>query len=200
MSGAVDARPAGADDIDDLTSTLAGAFYSDPVWSWAFDDPATRSTGQAALWRLSLEGSIDHGWVWTTPGHAAVALWIPPGQPELPPPFDAQLGPLLDRVLGERARLVDEIFERFDRGRPTDEPHFYLSLLGTHPEHRGRGLGMGLLARTLHEIDGQHAAAYLESSNPTNLDRYRAVGFESLGELEMPADCPSVTRMWRPAR
>jgi ribosomal protein S18 acetylase RimI-like enzyme len=194
------ARPAGPGDIDQLSLTLAGAFFSDPLWSWAFDDPATRSAGQEALWRLSLEGSIAHGWVWTTAGHEAAAVWIPPGHPELSPPFDAQLGPLLDRVLGGRAPLVHEIFEQFDRGRPTDSPHFYLSLLGTHPDHRGRGIGMGLLTRTLEEIDTHHAAAYLESSNPANLGRYQALGFESMGELEMPDDCPGVTRMWRPAR
>jgi hypothetical protein len=42
--------------------------------------------------------------------------------------------------------------------------------------------------------------AYLESSNPANLDRYRRLGFVERGEFSLPADGPTVTTMWRTAR
>ncbi len=76
-----------------MADTLAGAFFNDPVWAWAFPDPAQRHEQHAALW--------------------------------------------------------------------------------------------GLL---------------LESTNPANLDRYRSVGFEPIGDLDLPHGGPAVTRMWRDAR
>ena len=114
-------------------------------------------------------------------------LWIPPGLPELTEPYDSQLETLLEELLGEQGGLlVLEVFERLEAAHPRDQPHYFLSLLGTHPDHRGRGLGMGLVRANLDLIDGKHPPAYLESSNPANLDRYRSVGFEPVGKIQLP--------------
>ena len=112
----------------------------------------------------------------------------------------ARLEPLLDELLGPRSALLVDVFNRFENADPHEEEHFYLSLLGTHPDHRGHGLGMGLLAKNLALIDAAGAPAYLESSNPVNLGRYQSVGFERLGEFTLPEDGPSVTTMWRQRR
>jgi hypothetical protein len=55
---------------------------------------------------------------------------------------------------------------------------------------------MGLLAETLTRID---APAYLESTNPVNIERYRSVGFEPRDEIIM-AGGQVVTTMWHPIR
>jgi hypothetical protein len=39
--------------------------------------------------------------------------------------------------------------------------------------------------------------AYLESTNPGNLQRYASVGFEVFGTFDLPDDGPTVTTMWR---
>jgi hypothetical protein len=57
------------------------------------------------------------------------------------------------------------LLERFETHHPHDRPHHYLSLLGTHPEHRGQGKGMALLAENLAQLDELGMPAYLESSN-----------------------------------
>ena len=82
----VTARIADASEIGAVAETLAGAFFNDPVWGWAFDDPARRHDQHVALWTLFVAGSIEHQWVWTTPRYEAVSLWIPPGCPELAEP------------------------------------------------------------------------------------------------------------------
>jgi GNAT superfamily N-acetyltransferase len=92
-----------------------------------------------------------------------------------------------------------EVFEAFENAHPNTEEHFYLSLLGTDPLQRGRGIGMALLRETLARIDELGAPAYLESSNPANDERYESVGFERHGEFTLPADGPTVTTMWRRA-
>ena len=58
---------------------------------------------------------------------------------------------------------------------------------------------MGLLAQTLARVDAEGAAAYLESTNPANNERYRRAGFEPRAEIAMPSG-HVVTTMWRPAR
>jgi GNAT superfamily N-acetyltransferase len=193
-------RRCDANDVPAVARTMAGAFYSDPLWSWAFPDPSRRLAQHEAFWGLFLHGSIDHGWVWTTEDYEAAALWIPPDLPEMTEPYASRVEPLLEQLLGERAGLVVEVFACFEAAHSRTEPHYYLSLLGTHPDHRGRGLGMDLLRANLDLIDTENRAAYLESTNPANLDRYRSVGFEPIGQFEVPDDGPTVVSMWRTAR
>jgi GNAT superfamily N-acetyltransferase len=196
----VDARTAEAADLPAVAETMAEAFYGDPVWAWAFPDPERRLEQQRALWRFAIESALDYGWVWLTAGCASAALWIPPGKPELRPEDEQRLEPLLIELLGDGATRVLDTFERFDAAHPRDEPHYYLSLLATHPDHRGRGVGMGLLADNLARIDAEGAGAFLESSNPVNDRRYERLGFVRCGEFELSEDGPSVTQMWRDPR
>jgi ribosomal protein S18 acetylase RimI-like enzyme len=191
------AQPA---EVDALASTIARAFYADPVWSWAFPDADHRLSQLRALWGLCVLGGIDHQWVLTTQQNEAVAVWIPPGCDELVEPFASQLDPLLDDLLGPRSDLVREVLRRFDASHPRGESYFYLSLLGTHPDHRGRGIGMALLADGLVRIDQQQMPAYLESSNPANLARYESAGFRIRGQFDLPEGGPEVTTMWREPR
>jgi GNAT superfamily N-acetyltransferase len=192
-------RVAGTADVPALAETLAGAFFADPVWGWAFADADRRHEQQVAFWSLFLEGSVEFGWVRVTEAFEAVALWIPPGRPDLTEPHAARLSSLVRELVGERAELFFEVLECFDRARPS-EAHYYLSLLGTHPEHRGHGFGMRLLAENLAEIDRAGLPAYLESTNPVNVARYEAVGFAVSGGFELPADGPNVTTMRRAGR
>ena len=190
-------RLASSEDTDALARTLAEAFFLDPVWGWAFADPRQRKMQHEAWFRLLIGSALPHKWVWTTPGYEAVSVWVPPGCPELSESDEAQLGPMLEEQLGSRAPLVMEVFERFEAAHPRSQDHYYLSLLGTHTDHRGSGLGMGLLADNLARVDATHMPAYLESTNPANLRRYESVGFAVCGAFELPDGGPTVTTMWR---
>jgi ribosomal protein S18 acetylase RimI-like enzyme len=98
------------------------------------------------------------------------------------------------------ADRVVSLLGRFDAAHPRAEPHHYLSLLGTHPDHRGAGHGMRLLADNLERIDSEGMPAYLESTNPANNHRYGRVGFEVMGSFEGYLPGTAITTMWRPAR
>lgn len=193
----VAARPATAADLPAAVETLARAFYADPVWGWAFPDPERRLEQHSAVWRVVAESALDYESAWVVGDCAAVALWIPPGKPELGPEAEERVEALIREMLGAGASRVLETFERFDAAHPLDRPHYYLSLLATNPDHSGRGLGMGLLAATLERIDAEGAPAFLESSNPLNTPRYERLGFSVCGEFELPEDGPDVTHMWR---
>jgi GNAT superfamily N-acetyltransferase len=193
----MNAHIAGPADTSGVTDTLVEAFFVDPVWSWAFADPVRRKAQHRAWFQILVGGAVEHQWVWTTPAHEAVSVWLPPGRPELSEIGEEHLEHMLEETMGERAGLLREVFGCFEASHPRDRDHFYLSLLGTHPDHRGFGIGMELLAANLVEIDALHMPAYLESTNPQNLARYESVGFEVCGTFVLPADGPTVTQMWR---
>jgi GNAT superfamily N-acetyltransferase len=192
-------RVAVPEDTDKIARTLAEAFFLDPVWGWAFADPTRRKAQHEAWFRLLIRSALPFHWVWTTPGYEAVSVWVPPGCPELSAADEARLGPLLQESLGARTELVLEVFDRFEAAHPRTRDHYYLSLLGTHTEHRGSGIGMRLLADNLVQLDALHMPAYLESTNPANVRRYESVGFTILGAFDLPDGGPAVTTMWREA-
>ncbi len=189
-------RIAAESDLGGVAETLAAAFKSDPLWSWAFSDSAKLEV----WWRFLLVGALRYPWVWVAGDYAATTVWIPPGGTELSRADDERVAPLLEELVGPRAMDVVELLERFAASHPRGEPHFYLSLLGTHPGSRGHGYGMALLAENLVKIDEAGIPAYLESSNPANITRYESLGFRCVGEFSTPDHSHSVTTMWRPAR
>lgn len=194
------ARIATSADLAAVTRTISQAFHDDPTWSWAFPNPALRQEQYAVWWELFVAGAMRYPWVLMTDGAEVASVWIPPGGTELSQEAEAELEPLLEDLIGPRAADVIELLARFDAAHPHEEPHYYLSLLGTNPAHAGRGLGMALLAENLERIDREGAAAYLESSNPANNHRYERHGFAKVGEFYPPGSDVPVTTMWREGR
>ena len=104
---------------------------------------------------------------------------------------------MLVDLVGSHAAEVLTLFERLEQTHPDEPPHYYLSLLGTHPDHRGKGVGMALLAENLARIDAKGMPVYLESSNPANVPRYERQGFVRVGEFLRPDGQLTVSTMWR---
>ncbi|MFF4254139.1 GNAT family N-acetyltransferase [Streptomyces sp. NPDC001663] len=192
------ARIATAADIDAIVATFTSAFFHDPVWGPAFPDKLRRAAQAAVMWRVYVTSALRYPWTLVTPGAEAAAIWIPPGGIEL---TESEMGGLEERLAEaagpDTARAVMAVGEQFEAVHPA-EPFFYLTILGTHADHRGKGLGMGLLAESLARIDELGAPAYLESTNPANLKRYESVGFAVRDEILLPTG-QVVTTMWRAA-
>jgi GNAT superfamily N-acetyltransferase len=190
-----------AADAGAIVATLSGAFEADPLWSWVFPDGEKRLAQYEAFFGLFVESAIPKGWVWTWgPGPAAVAVWTPPGESELSEEAEAKVEPFLTFELGAHAEPALQVMEQFESARPEGQDFYYLSLLGTHRDHRGRGVGMSLLAANLAQIDAEGMPAYLESSNPANNARYERHGFEPRTQFSTPDGQHTVTTMWREPR
>jgi GNAT superfamily N-acetyltransferase len=188
-------RTATASDLEGLTDTLTAAFATDPLWSWAFPDPQDL----AVWWRFFIGSALRYPWVWITGDYAAASVWIPPDGSELTVQEEERAEPLIRDLIGPRCDDVMELLDRFEASHPRKEPHYYLSLLGTHPDRRGEGLGMALLADNLEQIDAEGVPAFLESSNPANNARYERLGFRQVGEFSTPDGTRRVATMWREA-
>ena len=193
-------RRAARDDIPAVVETITEAFQRDPVWGWAFPDATARPAQYRQWWTLFITSAMRYDWTWVADEGAAAAVWIPPGGAELTDEEDAAVEPLLRSLVGSWTDTVLEGLHGFDAAHPSEQPHYYLSLLGTRDDRRGEGIGMALLNECLAVIDAEHAPAYLESSNPLNNRRYEGAGFAGIGTFAMPGGGPVVTRMWRAAR
>lgn len=191
-------REATPADVDAIVDTFTTAFFHDPVWGPVFPDAGRRAEQAAVMWRVYATAALRHRWLLVTPDVEAAAVFIPAGKEELTQQEAAGLDVLLEQAAGPAvAHEIHAIGKRFEAARPT-EPHFYLTILGTHDRHRGRGLGMGLLAAGLERVDDLGAAVYLESTNPANLARYASVGFTPHGRITTESG-QVVTTMWREA-
>lgn len=202
MSGELppEVRTASPEDLRGICTCLASAFHDDPVWGlWAFPDAATRPARLSEFLGAYAAGALPHGWVRITPSGEAVAVWVPPGKPEMTAQEERSFEQLVGRIGGARAPEILSLGEAFDRLHPHDRPHYYLSMWATHRDHAGHGLGTALIEESLARIDREHQPAYLESTNPANLPRYEALGFEPRGRFG-PLHGPVITTMWREAR
>jgi len=198
--GAMTSRVATGADLNTVVEILTLAFADDPVWGPTLRKPGEPADGAADFWVLWVQGALRYPWVWLWNDGEAASVWIPPGGTEMSAGQEEAFEALAVSRLGDDAAAhLTRVMAAFDANHPHAEPHYYLSLLGTHPAHRGRGAGMALLANNLARIDGGGMAAYLESSNPANDHRYARVGFEPIGQFQLPEDGPMVTTMWRAA-
>lgn len=199
MTAGLEAHRASDQEVATVVAVLVSAFDEDPTWGWAFPDGAARPEQHRRLWTLFVQGALRYSTVWLAPGGTATSVWIPPHGTDLSSEQEAELEPLLVDLLGADAPRVLQAFALFDAAHPRDVPHFYLSLLGTSTEHRGRGLGLGLLADNLRVVDEAGMPAYLEASNPANVALYERFGFVLRDTFRLP-DGPEVPTMWRDAR
>lgn len=79
----------------------------------------------------------------------------------------------------------------------SEDAHQYLSLLATHPSHRGKGIAQDLVRTTLADLDARGIPAYLESTNPANDHRYERLGFRRIDTYEGATPGSLVSQMWR---
>ena len=191
-------RMATLDDLPAVTSVMATAFSRDPAWGpYSFPDDDRRVDQLEAFWGPQLRAAMRFPWTFVTPGCEAAVVWIPPGESEFTPEQERDVVALTVGLVGqEQADVIFEVFEQLEQQHPHDPPHFYLSLLATHDDHRGRGLGMTLLGDSLRLIDELGMPAYLESTNPGNNERYMRHGFQPAGVVTM-ANGHRITTMWR---
>ena len=181
-----------------MTETIVLAFLPDPTWGPALAVPDGSIDHLAPFWRPYVEQAVEDQTAYVWDDAHAVALWTPPGQPELSRAREAEIGVMIDRLYSaEHAAKLYDFFETFERVHPDEPPHAYLGFLATHPQFRGQGIGQQLLAATLAHWDELGVPSYLESSNPVNLHRYERAGFVPRDQFASPFTGAVLTTMWR---
>lgn len=192
-------RAADPSDQDYVAKTITLAFANDPVWEVALRRPDGRTDHHMAYWRLFVEGAMRYGTVRMAEDRGAVSVWLPPNGAELSDDGSAELERMIEAVLDPASVIaMHELYGRFEESRSRRPEHYYLSLLATHPDHRGHGVGQRLLADDLELWDAEGVPAYLESTNRLNDHRYERAGFRADGGFFAVLDATWITAMWRP--
>ncbi|HYO00798.1 MAG TPA: GNAT family N-acetyltransferase [Mycobacterium sp.] len=197
------ARPATRADVGALSSTLGRAFYDDPVMCWMLPDADRRRRKLHKLFSaLTRHHHLSQGGVEVVPddsgGIGSAALWDPPGKWRQNRGEELRAMPGLLLAFGRSLQRGLVLEEMMKKAHP-EEPHWYLAIIGSDTDVRGKGYGQALMSSRLDRCDAEHAPAYLESSNPDNVPYYQRFGFEITGEITPPGG-PSLIPMWRPAR
>jgi len=166
--------------ILEACATLAISFDEDPLWLFLVPEADKRRRWLPVIMAAALHDALPDGAVFVPEAGAGAGVMslIPPGA--YPTPTRRALGFLFRRKLRPdipwppwrllrsgigALRAVGRVHYR--------EPHYYLPVIGVHPDHHGQGLGGALVrhAVTLAERDG--VAIYLETANQSNLGFYR---------------------------
>ncbi len=193
-------RRATSADVPALAAMLTRAFLDDPVAEWAFPQAHLRPRALERFQRRRLLQLLGEDEVWTSEELTCAALWAPPGRWRTTLREDAVLLECFahPRLLA-RAPLALFGWLGLERRHPPHPPHYYLAVLGTDPEHQGRGLGSALLAPVLERCDEDGVGAYLESSKERNVDFYARHGFRATGKIRL-LHGPPMWPMWRDPR
>ncbi len=193
------ARLATRADVPAIATALAAAFRTDPVWRWLVPDQDRYDARAPAAFRAEAAMKVPNAHVYTVDDATAAALWSPPGRRGAPLSEEARLALPFGRLLGPRTvRQGLAVQAAMKKARPAEE-HWYLAMLGTHPDHQGRGLGSTVLQPVLERCDLDGTGAYLESSKLENIPFYERHGFRVTGTVT-PAGSPPLTLMWRDPR
>lgn len=173
-------------DVRRLASTLADAFYHDPIFGWLMPDEQTRLERLGRFYTIELrEIGLTRGRTWTSSGLAGAAISTPPGNWRVPPRVMLAQSKLFGVHLVRAARLLPAIERRHLR-----QPHHYFAHVGVAPPAQGKGLGSALMRPTLDRCDREGLPAYLEASSERNAALYERLGFRVIRELRAAGSPP----------
>ena len=194
---AADVRLAGPDDLQAMARSLSRAFWDDPIFTWLIpdvdlDDRARRATG---FFTIESRIRIKQATAWTSGERAGGALWGAPGQWRTRVLDGIRLAATIARSTRSRTFTALSALQTLEKQHPK-EPHWYLGVLGTDPDHQGKGIGAALLAPVLERCDHDGMPAYLESSKESNIPYYERFGWRVTKELPVKGG-PSLWAMWR---
>jgi ribosomal protein S18 acetylase RimI-like enzyme len=192
-------RKATSQDRAAIVPMLARAFHNDPVWSWLFPRDERRPEILEVFFDIAMRMYLRNDEVDLYGDALGAALWAPPGKWQVGPIEMLRSVPKILPVMRSRTIRGMQVMTHVEKHHPHD-PHEYLAVLGTEPEHQGEGIGSALLRSMLERCDRERMPAYLESSSEGSKRLYLRHGFEVTRELPLPPDGPLVWLMWREPR
>jgi ribosomal protein S18 acetylase RimI-like enzyme len=190
--------------------TLVASHANYPAFRHIFPDPRSRIRALRPFFAATVRDAIPFGGVYAatdtaangTDAMAAVAVWLPPGAFPWSAARQARAVPTLMRTMIAAPKsfpTFTRLGSNAARAHPV-EPHWYLVVLGVHPEHQGYGHGSRLVVAGLDHADRDGTASYLETSDPANVAFYKRFGFTVVeNALHLVPNGPTHIAMRRPA-
>lgn len=195
----------GQDKREEIAETVALSFADDPIWKWIYDtDEAIPLETGIVLARMLVAQSTPRDELHGFRHFGAVALWTAPSDADTADTAtddEARVAPFFNAFvdqMGDRIALTGELGAAMRAHRP-EEPHWYLGILGTHPDRQNQGLGSRVITTMIQRCDRIGVPTFLESSNPRNYGFYARHGYVEHGDLVV-AGSPPLKSFWRAPR
>ncbi|WP_331461048.1 GNAT family N-acetyltransferase [Micromonospora tarapacensis] len=163
-----------------VVSSLVAAFAQDPALRYFFPDEDSHPRFAAAFFGHLFDKRVQLRAIWTIERGASTAIWQPPVAAD--PPSDHDLDVHLPADALARVRAYDRAVHA---ALPTSA-FWYLGVLGTHPDHAGRGWAHAVMNTGLRRAAADGLPAVLETTNPANVEFYRRAGWEVVRTLTEP--------------
>ena len=188
-------------DLPEISRVLGRAFDDDPVMEFVIGGRPVAPRAALLLGLFARMHVADRSvFVAEDAGTGEVlgaAVWAPPGPWRVPMYRYVRHVPPLIRAVGGRHVGKISVLAAMEKRHPR-EPHHYLAIIGTDPDHQGKGVGAALMAPTLERCDEEGLPAYLESSKESNVGYYARFRFDVTAPYTLKGG-PTMYFMWRPA-
>ena len=192
-------RKATKNDIPAIADVMAHAFQDDPLTGWVFRDAQRRPKYMRRFFAGRARILIRQNEIYTVDGCHAAAMWARPDEWHDPPL--QSMKELAGLATGIRPRHIPQTLRGLFQieSKHPKPPHWYLAVLGTHPDHQGNGYASALVKPVLDECDRLEIPAYLETGKERNVAFYNRHGFRVTEQFRLP-NGPQVWLMWRDPR
>jgi GNAT superfamily N-acetyltransferase len=195
------------DRVDDIVAVMADAFVAYPVMRFVVGEAGDVAARERRLVDLFVRRRIRRGGpAFGVPDReystgmnslAGAAIVTLPFEPD-PPPDVAEMAAATWRVLGDDARERYDAYAAAASTVSVAAPHHHLNMIAVRPGHMGKGHARPLIEAVLAlaQADPRSAGVSLTTEMPRNVDLYRHLGFEVVGEVDV---APSHSAQDRPA-
>lgn len=203
-------RPAVTADVTRLVRTATMAFVDDPLMRWMFPGLDEYLSTSPGAWRFLLDRSMAFDATFTTDDGVAVAIFSPPGRPTVEPPLESAIESAIEletsaepAETSPRPAPSPELLARYEaigavlHEHTPGEPHWYLNVLGTHPDWQRQGLGAAVIGPIGEVCRRDGVPMYLETQTIENVAYYSHLGFRVRSEFDVPLDGPHMWAMIR---
>jgi GNAT superfamily N-acetyltransferase len=187
-------RLAAGADSSRIRRTAARAFAADPLITWMVGSDAHDVL--ETFFELPVSRYLGAGEVWVTDDVVAVAMWRPPAAAEADPRDIEVMQRAWSNLDGLTHARIATVTSLFEEHQPS-EPHWYLGVLGVHPDWQGRGLARAVMASVRQRADANSVPMYLETATAADVAYYARLGFDIVDELQVLPDGPHIWTMSR---
>ena len=177
--------PASLSELDESVGCLVKAFAQDPITGFLLQPGPGYPDRLAQFFSLLMRARIALGMpaivARDASGIHGAAMGYATEHPEWPKDLTEEWDRFESAIPGfsDRMAIYDEIAAK---GKPP-APHYYLGVIGVHPDMHGRGIGTQLLRSycDLSRSDPLSRGVYLETAQESNLAFYERAGFAETG-------------------
>ena len=184
---------------DQRANTLSRAFADDPAFAWILQkDSAFRQQRLVGFFNSLLVLSERSGFVLASADAEVVSVWRRPGA-ALPDGVEhlRSAWPIL-RTFRSCVGRASKVGDAMHAQHPAQGDFLYLTYLGVHPDHQGKGLGGAALRAGIEQSREIGKPVVLETAKRDNVGLYQRFGFEVTSHWSVPANGPEFWTMTRP--